>query len=125
MGDKEQQYSTIDEYIVQYPNDVQARLNALRQAIREEAPEATEKISWQMPTFYLRGNLVHFAANKKHIGLYPGASGIENFKDRFGSRKYSKGAVQFPNDEPLPLELVREIVRFRRAENMDIPRKKE
>lgn len=125
MGDKEQQYSTIDEYIVQYPNDVQARLNALRQAIREEAPEATEKISWQMPTFYLRGNLVHFAANKKHIGLYPGASGIENFKDRFGSRKYSKGAVQFPNDEPLPLELVREIVRFRRAENMNIPRKKE
>lgn len=125
MDDKIQQYNTIDEYIAQYPGDVQARLNELRQAIREAAPEAAEKISWQMPTFYLHGNLVHFAVNKNHIGFYPGASGIEHFKDRFGRRKYSKGAVQFPNGEPLPLGLVREIVRFRVAENMKIPRKKE
>lgn len=116
---------TIDEYIALFPQETQVRLNELRQAIREAAPEATEKISWQMPTFYLNGNLVHFAVNKKHIGLYPGASGIEHFKDRFGHRKYSKGAVQFPNSEPLPLDLVREIVRFRVAENMGMPRKKE
>lgn len=108
---------TIDAYIGQFEPEKQTRLSELRQAIREAAPEAAEKISWLMPTFYLHGNLAHFAAHGKHIGFYPGASGIENFKDRFAGLKYSKGAVQFPDGEPLPLELVREIVRFRAEEN--------
>lgn len=125
MGDKKQQYHTIDEYIAQYPGDVQARLGALRQAIRDEAPQAQEKISYGMPAFYLNGNLVYFAVHKNHIGFYPCPSGIENFKDRIAGYEYSKGAVQFPHDKPLPLALVREIVRFRMTENMNIPRKKE
>ncbi len=117
MSESKLPYSTIDEYIAQYPPEVQARLQALRQCIREAAPEATEKISWAMPTYYLKGNLVHFAAAKHHIGLYPGASGVEVFLPELGGYKTSKGAIQLPMDKPLPLELVRRIVLFRVAEN--------
>jgi Uncharacterized conserved protein len=115
---KENQNSnSIDDYINQFSPEIKERLITLRNAIREAAPNATEKISWSMPTFALHGNLVHFAAHKSHIGFYPGASGIENFKDRFSEYKYSKGAVQFPNNKALPLDLVREIVSFRVSEN--------
>lgn len=117
MEEKNGVFRTIDEYILRFPGEIQDKLRTLRTAIRESAPEATEKISWQMPTFDLYGNLVHFAAHKNHIGFYPGASGIEAFKHRLSDYKSSKGAVQFPIDRPLPLELVREIVRFRAAEN--------
>lgn len=116
MGDN--QIGSIDEYILQFPLEVQAILQTLRKTIREAAPEAQEKISWRMPTFFLHGNLVHFAAFKNHIGFYPGASGIESFKDRFSEYKWSKGAVQFPIEKPLPLELVSEIVKFRVTENV-------
>lgn len=111
-------FSTIDQYILQYPSEVQLILQDLRQLIKNVAPEATEKISYQMPTFYLYGNLVHFAAYKSHIGFYPAPSGIEAFKAEISAYKNSKGAVQFPIDKPLPCELITSIVRFRVTENL-------
>ena len=110
--------ASIDEYIALFPNEVQARLQEIRQVIHEAAPEAAEKISWQMPTFYLHSNLIHFAAFKKHIGLYPGAEGIEAFVGEFSDYKWSKGAVQLPMDKPLPVDLIRRIVAFRVAVNL-------
>ncbi len=108
---------TIDEYIAQCPAEVQERLRTLRAAIAAVEPEATEAISWGMPTFKLHGNLIHFAAFRQHIGLYPGAEGVEHFLPRLGAYHTSKGAIQFPHGEPLPLELIAEIVRFRAAQN--------
>ncbi|MEL7658243.1 MAG: DUF1801 domain-containing protein, partial [Bacillota bacterium] len=82
---------TIDEYIRQFPPEIQEQLQALREVIKDAAPSATEKISWQMPTFYLNGNLVHFAAHKNHVGFYPGASGVENFQQKISEYQSSKG----------------------------------
>ena len=108
---------SIDEYISRFPAEVQETLQTLRKVIRETLPEATEKISYQMPTFYLRGNLVYFAAYKNHIGFYPGASGIAAFKAELSEYKLAKGTVRFPLGKPLPYNLIRKIVRFRAAEN--------
>lgn len=108
--------ATIDEYIAQFPQDLQEILNRIRAIIREEAPQAREKISYQMPTFYLNGNLVHFAAHKRHIGFYPAPSGIEAFQDDLAAYKWAKGSVQFPLDQPIPYELIRRIVRYRVGE---------
>ena len=88
----------------------------MRRTIRKHAPQAEERISYRIPTFYLGGNLVHFAAFDRHVGFYPGASGIAAFKKALAAYESGKGSVQFPHDEPLPLELVAEIVRFRVAE---------
>ncbi len=110
--------TTIDEYILQFQVEVQAILQRLRQVIKETAPEAEEKISYQMPTFYLYGNLVHFAAYKNHIGFYPTPTGIEAFKKELSVYKGAKGSVQFPIDKPLPFELIREIVKYRVDENI-------
>ena len=104
---------TIDAYISRYDEDVQAILQEFRRVIKEEAPDATEKISYQMPTFYLNGNLVHFALQKNHIGFYPSPSGVAAFKEELTEYKTSKGAIQFPLTKPIPYELVRRIVRFR------------
>lgn len=112
--------TTIDSYIAQYPSEIQEKLNAIRSHIRECAPDASEKISWGMPTFIYHGNLVHFAANKQHLGFYPGENGVACFLKKLSEYKCSKGAIQFPYDEPLPLELIREIVAFRLKENMEI-----
>ncbi len=109
--------NVIEEYILQFPEEKQAKLREIWQIIKETAPEATERISWQMPTFYLNGNLVHFAAHASHIGFYPGDSGVSNFTDKLGEYKYSKGAIQFPLSKPLPKELITEIVTFRVKEN--------
>ncbi|HYE69726.1 MAG TPA: DUF1801 domain-containing protein [Anaerovoracaceae bacterium] len=109
--------TTIDEYIAQFSPEIQEILQSLRKVIRETAPEAGEKISYQMPTFTLNGNLVHFAAFKNHIGFYPAPSGIEAFKDKLAVYKTSKGAVQFPISKPLPFDLIKEIVAFRVLEN--------
>ena len=111
------QFRTMDEYIGTFPEDVRTLLNKLRQTIREAAPEAQETINYQMPTFTLNGNLVHFAAFEKHIGFYPTPSGIEAFRDELSAYKGAKGSVQFPIDEPLPLPLIRRIVEFRVREN--------
>lgn len=110
--------TTIDEYIAGFPPEVQGRLQEMRTAIRAAAPEATEAISYRMPTFKLHGNLVHFAAFKHHIGFYPVPSGLEAFKEELSAYKGGKGSVQFPLDQPLPLALVEKIVRFRVAENL-------
>ncbi|MEH7373383.1 iron chaperone [Neobacillus drentensis] len=111
-------FNSIDEYIQQFPPDVQEKLNTLRKVIKESAPDAEEKISYQMPTFALRGNLVHFAAYKNHIGFYPTSSGISAFKDELSQYKGAKGSVQFPIEKPLPYILISEIVKYRVAENM-------
>jgi uncharacterized protein YdhG (YjbR/CyaY superfamily) len=108
--------TTIDEYIAGLPKDIQKILSELRSTIRRAAPQATEKISYQMPTFYLDGNLVHFAAHPNHIGFYPTPSAIVEFQDELKRYKSSKGAVQFPIDEPLPLKLISRMVKFRVAE---------
>ncbi|HEY2421857.1 MAG TPA: DUF1801 domain-containing protein [Neobacillus sp.] len=111
-------YESIDEYILIFPPEIQEILQTLRNVIKESAPNATEKISYQMPTFVLHGNLVHFAAFKKHIGFYPTASGIATFQDEISKYKNAKGSVQFSIDQPLPYELISKIVKFRVAENI-------
>ena len=109
---------TIDEYITLFPLDVQAILQQIRQTIRAAAPDATETINYQMPTFTLHGNLVHFAAHPRHIGFYPTPSGIEHFQAQLATYKSAKGSVQFPLDQPIPYALIGEIVKFRVVENM-------
>ena len=115
--EKQPAFTTIDEYIALYPPAIQTLLQELRAVIRAEAPEAVEKISYQMPTFYLHGNLEHFAAFKNHISLFPAPSGIEAFKEDLAIYATSKGTIQFSLDKPIPFDLVRRIVRFRVQEN--------
>jgi uncharacterized protein YdhG (YjbR/CyaY superfamily) len=109
--------TTIDQYINGFPDDVRRILNQLHATIRAAAPEASEKISYRMPTYYYNGNLVHFAAYPHHIGFYPTPSGIEAFKDELVKYKSAKGSVQFPIDQPLPLDLIARIVKHRVHEN--------
>ena len=118
------QIDSIDTYIAQFPDEVQARLQKLRTTILKLAPGATEAMSYQIPTFKLNGNLVHFAAFKKHIGFYPGATGIAAFQDELAGYKSAKGSVQFPLDQALPLDLVKKIVKFRVAQNLTAPTRK-
>lgn len=107
-------FKTIDAYIDSFPPEIKVILHALRRVIREEAPDALETISYQMPTFKLDGkNMVHFAAYPKHIGFYPTPSAILAFKHELKVYKTSKGTIQFPLDQPLPLPLIRQIVQFR------------
>lgn len=111
-------YTSIDDYIETFPPEIQEMLQALRKVIKEAAPEAIEKISYQMPTFALHLNLVHFAAYKHHIGFYPGANGVATFINELSNYKLSKGTIQFPIDQPLPFELISKIVQFKVAENI-------
>ncbi|EGG31911.1 iron chaperone [Paenibacillus sp. HGF5] len=112
-------YGSIDEYISSCAPEVQGILQTLRRVIQESASHAKEKISYQMPTFDLHGNLVHFAAFKKHIGFYPAPSGIEAFQDELKEYHTSKGTLQFPIDQPLPYELIRRIVQYRVQQNLE------
>jgi uncharacterized protein YdhG (YjbR/CyaY superfamily) len=115
---KKTNYQSIDEYIGTFPDDIQSRLESMRQIIKSVIPGAIETISYQIPTFKINNkNIVHFSAYKKHIGLYPGPSAIEHFKEELSQYKWSKGAVQFPLDNPIPTELVKKIVIFRAREN--------
>lgn len=109
--------TTIDEYIAGFPAATQKRLTAMRKTIAKHAPGAEERIAYRIPTFYLNGNLVHFAAFEHHVGFYPGAAGIAAFRKALTQYRSAKGSVQFPHDEPLPLALVAEIVEFRVREN--------
>lgn len=111
-------FTSIDQYIATFPAEIQTILQEVRKTIHAAAPEAQEKISYQMPTFFLKGNLVHFAAFKNHIGFYPAPQGIEAFKEELSAYKGAKGSVQFPIDQPMPLDLIRRIVEFRVAENL-------
>jgi len=108
----------LDEYIANFPYDVRAILEKIRTTVRKAAPRAQEKIGYGVPTFTLNGNLVHFAAFKRHIGFYPTASGIEQFKPELSVYKGAKGSVQFPLDKPIPFGLIAKIVRFRVQENL-------
>jgi len=117
MGSK-RNLKTIDEYIATFPKNIQSIIQELRRVIRESAPGAEEDIRYQMPTFRLNGNLVHFAAFKSHIGFYPTPSAIEAFKEQLASYKTSKGAIQFPLAGPIPFHLIRDMVKFRVKENM-------
>jgi uncharacterized protein YdhG (YjbR/CyaY superfamily) len=112
------EFTTIDEYLASFPENIREILRKMREAIHEAAPEAEETISYRMPTFGLHGkNLVYFAGFKHHIGFYPFPSGIEAFKKELAVYKQGKGSVQFPLDKPIPYELVKEIVRYRAEEN--------
>jgi len=108
----------IDEYFERHSTEDQRLLRQMRATIQKAAPTATEKISYGIPTFYLNRNLVHFAAFANHIGFYPTSSGIAAFQKQLAPFKWSKGAVQFPKDRPLPLTLVAKIVKFRVKENL-------
>jgi uncharacterized protein YdhG (YjbR/CyaY superfamily) len=119
MATKESIAKSIDEYIANYPEDVQEILQKIRAIIREAAPEAVETINYAIPTFTLEGNLVHFAAFKKHIGFYPTPSGVEKFKNELSAYEGAKGSVQFPFDKPIPYNLIREIVLFRVKDTLE------
>jgi uncharacterized protein YdhG (YjbR/CyaY superfamily) len=110
---------TIDDYIAGFPPDVQEILQKIRQTVKAAAPEAEETISYQMPTFKLHGNLVHFGAFKNHIGFYPTPSGTEKFQAELAPYKTAKGSAQFPFDKPIPYELISAIVKFRVEENLE------
>ena len=104
----------IDEYIAEFPIDVQKVLQKIRLTIRNAAPDATEAISYQIPTFRLSGkNVIHFAAFKTHIGLYPAPRGVAEFDEELANYKGGKGTVQFPLDKPIPYELITRIMKFR------------
>ena len=107
---------TVDDYITGFPADIQRLLTQMRSTIRKAAPAATEKISYGIPCFAMDRILVWYAAHANHIGFYPGASGIAEFKRELAQYKFAKGSVQFPFDQPLPLPLVTRIVKFRLAE---------
>ncbi len=105
-------YTTIEEYVANYPKSVQLTLDEIRRLIKKLVPDAIETISYGIPTYKYKGkNLIHFAAYGKHIGLYPGSQAIELFKGDLTDYKTSKGTIQFPLDKPIPLELVSKIVR--------------
>jgi len=116
--------TTIDEYISNFPKDVQEILEQLRTTIQEVAPDAKEAISYAIPTFKLNGNLVHFAAFKNHIGFYPTPIGVEEFKEELSAYKEGKGSVQFPINKPMPLDLIARMVKFNIARNLSKVMKK-
>lgn len=118
MEDKSLSYNTVDEYMNMFAGDVREKLLQMRKAVKETAPDSEEKISYRMPAYMQNGPLVYYAAFKGHIGFYPTASGIEAFKEEFRAYKSGKGSVQFPIDKPLPIELVKRVVRFKVEENL-------
>ena len=118
MEGKKGQPATIDEYIAQFPEDLQQILVKIRAMIKESAPEAVEKISYQMPGFYLNGGLVWFGVYKHHIGFYPKTSGMEASIEELSAYKGTKGSVHFPLNKPIPYELISKIVKVRVAENL-------
>ncbi len=118
MCEPKKKFETIDEYIGTFSKEVQEKLEKIRQIISKSAPKAEETISYQIPTFKLNGNLVHFAGYKKHIGFYPEPSGIEAFKDELAAYEVSKGSVKFQLNKPIPFDLIEKIVEFRVKENL-------
>ena len=111
--------TNIDQYITAFPKKVQDLLEELRQTIKDSAPTAEETINYQIPTFKLNGNLVHFAAYKNHIGFYPTPSAVYEFTKELSGYEIAKGSIKFPLNEPLPIDLIKRIVKFRVKENLD------
>ena len=117
---------SINEYIAGFPKDVQEILERIRMTIRKAAPDAEEAISYQMPSFTLKGYyLIYFAAYKSHIGLYPAPRGNEKFKEELSAYEGGKGTLRFPFDKPIPYGLIKRIVRFRIQENLERAKAKE
>jgi uncharacterized protein YdhG (YjbR/CyaY superfamily) len=116
------QPNTIAEYIAMFPENIREILTEMKQVIEESAPQAEETISYGIPTFKLNGNLVHFAAYKKHVGFYPTSSGIKAFKKELSPYRLAKGTVQFPIDKPIPFGIVKKIVAYRVRENLAKPK---
>ena len=117
-------FKTVDEYFSTLPPDTQSILEQVRNSIKQAAPQATEVISYNMPAFKMHGILVYYAAHTEHIGFYPTSSPIEIFKDELSAYKYSKGAIQFPIDKPIPFDLISRIVRFRVQQDQAKAKKK-
>jgi len=113
-------FDSIDEYIHSFPKNVQLVLQQIRQAVKDATPKAEEAISYNMPAFKLNGNLVWFGAFKNHIGFYPRKSAIEAFREKLAAYEISEvqGTVKFPLDKPMPIDLIKEIVKFRVRENL-------
>lgn len=116
-------FTSIDEYIKAYPKDVQERLNKLREVIHKAAPDAIEAIAYGMPTFRQNGNVIHFAAFKNHIGVYPAPSGIEEFAEELKPYAKSKGTIQFQHSEEIPYDLITRITKYRVQENANKKKK--
>ena len=116
MDKNEHTSDTVDQYIAGFPPDVQHILQTIRAIIKEEAPAATERIAYGMPTYTMEKNLIHFAAYARHIGIYPTPTGIEAFREELSAYKNAKGSVQFPLSLPIPYDLIRSITRYRAAE---------
>jgi uncharacterized protein YdhG (YjbR/CyaY superfamily) len=110
---------SIDEYLSTFPPETKMMLGLLRKTIRETVPQAEEVISYNMPAAKWHGMLVYYAGYKNHIGFYPTGSGIKNFQKDLTGYKTSKGTVQFPLDKPLPLSLIKKMIRFRVKENKE------
>jgi len=119
MTENSSPYQNIDEYIALFPLAQQERMQLIRKVIRENAPEAQERIAYQMPTFYYYGNIIHYACFTNHIGIFPGASGVEHFLPELGTYKTSKGTIQIPHTMELPVDLIKRIVEFRLQENIE------
>jgi uncharacterized protein YdhG (YjbR/CyaY superfamily) len=117
-------YTSIDAYIADFPENVQALLQKMRETIQAAAPDAEEAIKYGIPTFILNGNVAHFGGYKSHIGFYPAPKGIEAFKAETAQYEAGKGTLQFPIDKPLPLDLVTRIVKFRVQDNLERKKKK-
>ena len=111
--------TTIDQYIGEFPLDVQKRLQQVRATIKKAAPKAEEKIAYGIPTFFLNGNLVHFGGYKNHIGFYPAPAGLQAFAKELAPYLAGKGTAQFPLDKPLPVDLISQIVKFRVKQNLE------
>lgn len=119
MAEPKGKFKTVDEYIASFPAKVQEVLQTLRQLVKEEVPQATETIKYDMPTYVFHGNLVYFAGWKKHISFYPLTGDMEkNIKEVSNYKTSGKGTIQFPLSEPLPLPLIRTLIQFRLRENL-------
>jgi len=110
--------NTIDEYIETFEPKIQKTLHEIRDFIKNEVPEAVEKISYGMPTFYLNGNLIHFAAFKNHYSIFPSPSGIDNFEKELAPYRTGKGTLSFPFDKPIPWDILQKVIQFRVKENI-------
>ncbi len=118
MEKSKKQFKTMDDYIAAYPIHIRKRLNQIRKTIKEIAPSARETISYQMPAFTWHGYLAHFAAWKNHIAMYAAPSGSEAFNRELSRYRSTKSTIQFPLDKPLPLPLIRKIVKYRMKDNL-------
>lgn len=118
MKDQQTASAAVDEYIAAAPEAVRPLLESLRAAIKDAAPDAVERMGYGMPGYYLNGGLVWFGAYKNHIGFYPAPNGLDAFEAELSQYARTKGSVHFPLDQPLPLDLIERIVRFRRDENL-------